>query len=74
MPAGPPPRVDIEQERNKIVVTQAGALLWNEQQLTQAEPQPLFSRVAAMQPQPELQFEPHAEAALPGGGGGARRH
>ncbi len=62
LPSGPPPPVEMKQDRNKLVVTESGTLLWNGQEVSRRELKPLLFRIAAMQPQPELHFEPHAEA------------
>ncbi len=62
LPSGPPPPVEMKQDRNKLVVTESGTLLWNGQEVSRRELKPLLFRMAAMQPQPELHFEPHAEA------------
>ena len=52
----------VERERNKLVVDTAGAAYWNGRAIGMEELGAVLQRSAAMAPQPELQFEPHAEA------------
>ncbi len=62
LPVGPPPEIKIEPERNKLVVTEAGAFLWNGQPVTLAGLRATLERVGALRHQPELHFEPEPEA------------
>lgn len=61
LPSGPPP-VDLRNDRNKLVVTAGGALLWNGATLTMPQLQSTLHRMGAMQRPPELHFQPDAEA------------
>jgi biopolymer transport protein ExbD len=47
---------------NKIEVTAQGALLWNGSPTSHTEIASLLEQTRRMSPEPELQFEPHAEA------------
>ena len=62
LPAGPPPTDLPIQERNKLVVTEQGALLWNGQATDLDTLRGIFNRVGAMARQPELQLEPDPQA------------
>jgi biopolymer transport protein ExbD len=57
-----PTDVVVHRERNKLVVDRSGAAYWNGRSITMAELAGALHRIAAMEIQPELQFEPHAEA------------
>ena len=60
---GPPCRTDCpDPVKNKIVVTQGGALLWNGGPVSEARLRNLLGAVRHMSPEPEVQFEPHANA------------
>lgn len=60
LPAGE--SVVVDNERNKLVVTEAGGLLWNGAPIDMATLRGALERAAAMPRPPELQFEPHPEA------------
>jgi biopolymer transport protein ExbD len=57
-----PTDVVVDRERNKLVVDRSGAAYWNGRSITMEELAGALHRIAAMEIQPELQFEPHAEA------------
>ena len=61
LPAGES-RIAIDNERNKLVVEQGGALLWNGRPISIGELRATLERLAALPRQPELQFEPDPEA------------
>ena len=48
---------------NKIVVTKGGAILWNGEQVTQEQLGTLLDVSGGLAPEPELQFEPEANAS-----------
>ena len=50
------------RDRNKLVVTAQGSLLWNGQQVSLEQLNGLLVRVVRMPIEPELQFEPEPEA------------
>lgn len=56
----PPP---IDPIKNKLVLTQAGEILWNAEPVSQGELVTLLQETLAIQPEPELQFEPEAQAS-----------
>jgi biopolymer transport protein ExbD len=49
--------------KNSLVVTNAGAVLWNGTPVGDAELNGLLSSVRAMRPEPEVQFRPEANAS-----------
>ena len=61
LPTGPPP-IDIQRDRNKLKVTEAGAMMWNGEQVSLEQLRIILDRVAAMREQPELHFVPHPDA------------
>ena len=48
---------------NKIVVTEGGTILWNGEQVTQEQLVTLLDVSGGLDPEPELQFEPEANAS-----------
>lgn len=58
---GPPPTAPIN-ERNKLVITADGGLLWNGTPQSFEQLTGILQRVGGMPRQPELQFEPDAHA------------
>jgi biopolymer transport protein ExbD len=61
LPNGSPP-VDLRQDRNKLVVTEAGALLFNGAAVTRPELQSLLLAAGQLPQEPELQLQPEAAA------------
>ena len=58
----PPPGVEIAQ-RNKIVVTDADAILWNGESVSQDELFALLVQTRRLRNKAELRFEPEANAS-----------
>ena len=56
------PQLDVDRERNKLVIDRAGATYWNGSSISAEQLADVLHRVGAMPQQPELQFEPDAEA------------
>ncbi|TNE57722.1 MAG: biopolymer transporter ExbD [Sphingomonadales bacterium] len=56
----PPP---IDPIKNKLVLTQNGQILWNANPVSQGELVTLLQETLTIQPEPELQFEPEAQAS-----------
>lgn len=54
--------VDMNPLKNKVVVTPDGRLLWNGTQIDSATLNSALRATTRMTPEPELQFEPDAEA------------
>ena len=48
---------------NKIVVTEGGAVLWNGEQVSERQLVTLLDAASSLDPEPELQFEPDANAS-----------
>lgn len=59
----PPPPDQIDPIKNKIVLTQAGEILWNGDSINQAELQRNLDLTKDIRPEPELQFEPEPQAS-----------
>ncbi|MEP3052268.1 MAG: biopolymer transporter ExbD [Erythrobacter sp.] len=58
-----PPDVIVEPVKNKLVLTQQGQILWNANAIDQGQLVTLLQETLAIQPEPELQFEPEALAS-----------
>ena len=58
-----PPEEPIDPVKNKIVITQAGESLWNGSAIDQGELVRNLQISKAMQPEPELQYEPEQFAS-----------
>jgi biopolymer transport protein ExbD len=61
LPQGSGPQLD--GTKNSLVVTAGDRLLWNGQGITDAELAGALVRVRAMRPEPEVQFQPEANAS-----------
>ena len=53
----------VDATKNKVVVTAEGAILWNGDAVSQGRLRALLQETQAMAVEPELQFEPQADAA-----------
>ena len=63
LPNGPPPTVvEPDRVKNELVVTAAGATLWNGRAVTRSELAALLVATATMEPRPELHLQPEAGA------------
>ena len=62
-PAPPTDDMNIEPEKNKIVLTQTGEILWNGGSIDQSELTRNLLITREIVPEPELQFEPEAQAS-----------
>ncbi len=65
LPQGNPPPQDIiiEPIKNKLVLTQDNQILWNAEPISQSQLVTLLQETTTMTPEPELQFEPEAQAS-----------
>jgi biopolymer transport protein ExbD len=65
LPQGDPPPQDIiiDPVKNKLVLTQADQILWNGETVNQGQLVTLLADTTRMTPEPELQFEPEANAS-----------
>jgi len=63
-PSQNPPPVTVDPVKNKIVLQREGnKVLWNDTQVNNAELVNLLKQSMEMKPEPELQFEPEANAS-----------
>jgi biopolymer transport protein ExbD len=53
---------DVEMPKNKLVITNSGAILWNGAPVSKQELRYLLVHSARGQPEPELHFQPESEA------------
>src|SRR3546814_17841409 len=58
----PPPDVIVEPIINKLVLTQDNRILWNAEEINQGQLVSLLQESRTVQPEPELQFQPEAQA------------
>ena len=65
LPQGDPPpqEITIDPIKNKLVLTAADQILWNAEPVTQSQLISLLAETTGMSPEPELQFEPEAQAS-----------
>ena len=65
LPSGEPPPLDIQIDpvKNKLVLTQDGQILWNAVPLSPGELVTTLQATLAEPVEPELQFEPEAQAS-----------
>ena len=59
----PPPPVVIQPEKNKLTLNAQNQIMWNGVQETEAQLVTTLQATKAMNPEPELQFEPEAYAS-----------
>lgn len=59
----PPTDIVVEPVKNKLVLTVGNEILWNGNPISQGNLVSLLQESKAMQPEPELQFEPEARAS-----------
>ena len=59
----PPPPVPFDPVRNKVVLTADGAILWNGDSVSQGQLLAVLRRTTRFRVEPELQFEPEANAS-----------
>ena len=58
-----PPPVDVEPDKNKLVLTQDDRMLWNGEEIQMGDLVNLLEQSTRINPEPELQFEPDANAS-----------
>ena len=61
-PAAPPPDVIIKRDKNKVVIMPNNEILWNGTPITVNQLTSLLKTTLAIKPEPELQFQPDAQA------------
>ena len=52
----------VDRVKNKLVITNRGALLWNGNSVSKGKLHALLAQSARVDPQPELHFQPESEA------------
>ncbi len=64
LPQGNPPPQDIQVDpvKNKLILTSTDQILWNGETINQGQLVTLLSETTGMPVEPELQFEPEAQA------------
>jgi biopolymer transport protein ExbD len=65
LPQGDPPPTDviIDPVKNKLVLSAADQILWNGEVVTSGQLRTLLNETTRMAVEPELQFEPEAQAS-----------
>ncbi|WP_299195123.1 biopolymer transporter ExbD [uncultured Erythrobacter sp.] len=61
--APPPDTITVDPVKNKLVLTQDGLILWNADPIDSSQLVTLLSETTQMAVEPELQFEPEAQAS-----------
>ena len=62
-PSVTPPDVQVDPIKTKVVLTRDNQVLWNGSQVNNGQLVTLLQQSMTMKPEPELQFEPEAEAS-----------
>ncbi len=63
LPTPPPPdQIHIDPVKNKVYIAPSGAILWNGTPVTMTQLADYLEQTKAIQPTPELQLEPDAQA------------
>lgn len=61
-PAAPPPEVIVQRDKNKVVIMPNNDILWNGSSVNTGQLVSLLKSTLAIKPEPELQFQPDAQA------------
>ena len=61
-PSPTPPNVDVKPLKNKVTITSDNKIQWDGNQVDDGQLLTLLKQAAAMQPEPELQFQPDQQA------------
>ncbi len=61
-PSAPPPEVIIKRDKNKLVIMPNNEILWNGTAINSSQLVGLLKSTMAINPEPELQFQPDAQA------------
>ena len=62
-PSPPTDEIPIEPDKNKLILTAQDQILWNGETITEGNLVSLLQQSLTIQPEPELQFEPEAQAS-----------
>jgi biopolymer transport protein ExbD len=61
-PSAPPPDVIVKRDKNKLVIMPNNEIMWNGTAITTSQLVSLLKSTLAINPEPELQFQPDAQA------------
>ena len=61
-PSAPPPEVIIKRDKNKLVIMPNNEIMWNGTAINTSQLVSLLKSTLAINPEPELQFQPDAQA------------
>jgi biopolymer transport protein ExbD len=61
-PSAPPPDVVIKRDKNKLVIMPNNEIMWNGTAIDTSQLVSLLKSTLAINPEPELQFQPDAQA------------
>jgi biopolymer transport protein ExbD len=61
-PAAPPPQVVVKRDKNKLVIMPNNEIMWNGTAVNTSQLVSLLKSTLAINPEPELQFQPDAQA------------
>jgi|JI91814BRNA_FD_contig_71_1269526_length_1019_multi_2_in_0_out_0_1 biopolymer transport protein ExbD len=61
-PAAPPPDVVVKRDKNKLVIMPNNEIMWNGTAVNTSQLVSLLKSTLAINPEPELQFQPDAQA------------
>ena len=61
-PSAPPPDVVVKRDKNKLVIMPNNEIMWNGTAVTTSQLVSLLKSTLAINPEPELQFQPDAQA------------
>jgi biopolymer transport protein ExbD len=62
LPGGPPPKVLVDSVRNKVIITDAGGIMWNGSPVSLDGLRQNLALTAQMDPAPELHLQPQPDA------------
>jgi biopolymer transport protein ExbD len=62
LPNGPPPQVQLDRIKNKLIITSDDRLLWNGAPVTAPELKQVLAAMVRIPEQPELQLQPEPSA------------
>ena len=61
-PSAPPPDVVVKRDKNKLVIMPNNEIMWNGTAVNTSQLVSLLKSTLAINPEPELQFQPDAQA------------
>lgn len=62
----PPPKNPVDKVKNKVTLDRMGLIMWNDEEISDGELFALLKKTLTFPVEPELQFEPDAEAPYDG--------